>query len=151
MFQIGEKITLPDPSPNRPGDTRVLGTYALHIQCPWRICGPEGIFVGSRDVIYPAGEFTKDECLDFDWTTTRKPNRCKERSDIFFSLHEISPLVILKADVDNTGGFKLTLTQSYSLEVIPFCSTDFTEHWRLFTPGNENPHWVFRGNKIYSE
>src|SRR5207247_709942 len=38
----------------RKGEPVVVGEFALHIQCGWRIVGPSGIVVGCRDLYYPA-------------------------------------------------------------------------------------------------
>lgn len=68
MFQIGERLTLPRPYPDRPGETRTVGTYALHVQCMWRIVGPEGIFVTCRDRFFPPGELIPDAIPEnFNW------------------------------------------------------------------------------------
>ncbi len=39
-----------------------VSEYALHIQCPWRIEGPEGIVTGRSDLWEPA-----EDSPDIDW------------------------------------------------------------------------------------
>ena len=39
-----------------PGLAGTRGEFALHVQCPWRIEGPEGVVTGRSDLWEPAEE-----------------------------------------------------------------------------------------------
>jgi len=41
-----------------------VGEYALHVQCPWRVEGPEGIVAGRLDLWQPAADSP-----GIDWET----------------------------------------------------------------------------------
>jgi hypothetical protein len=43
---------------------RTVGEYALHVQCPWRIEGPQGIVTGRLDLWE-----TAEDSPDIDWDT----------------------------------------------------------------------------------
>ena len=65
VFQFGDKRTVTSNFGPRKGQELAVGEYGLHIQCAWRIRGPSGIVVASRDRFYKAGPepFPED-----DWT-----------------------------------------------------------------------------------
>lgn len=48
MFSFGDLVEIPD----RRGGVRVVGTYSLHVQCPWRLLhANQKILVGSGDIL----------------------------------------------------------------------------------------------------
>jgi hypothetical protein len=50
----------------------------------------------------------------------------------------------MSISVDDVGGFSAILTHDYRLDVFPENSKAVCEHWRLFQPGVEDSHFVFR-------
>jgi hypothetical protein len=127
------------PTLNSKGEQVEVGEYALHISCPWRIVGPEGMAVGSEDRWYPADE-------DSDWSEFNPdgPTLFGFRMSTWLDAHRTSPLVIGSVTTDRVGGFKLNLGQEWALEVFPADSLqrELCERWRLFRPGESSPSFV---------
>jgi hypothetical protein len=135
------------------GGMKNVGTYALHVQCAWRLTGSTGIVTGDRDMFLAAGDdpFTDDEA--FDWSVPGS-SRCDERLRIFFQHQEGSSLIVESVhQVDNIGSFQLILSKSYRLEIFPNDSLDGldNEYWRLFQPGTKQPHFVVTGKGVEIE
>src|SRR5688500_13415614 len=42
--------------PNLKGQLRKLAEYALHLDCTWRLRGPDGIITGTTDLFYSPEE-----------------------------------------------------------------------------------------------
>ena len=57
---------------------------------------------------------------------------------------------VLKIDSDELGGFNVTLSGGYKLEVFPDSSEDDeqSEHWRFFNRKENNPHFIVTGSGI---
>lgn len=63
--------------------------------------------------------------------------------------HRHRPVVIKSVAVDEWGGFRLSLTGGYTLEVVPASSRPDYEHWRLLGPGaGRPPQFVVVGRMI---
>lgn len=142
MFGFGACRTVRSPL----GRDKEVAEYALHIQCCWRVRIHDRIWVASRDLNYPKGDWSRvDE--NFDWDQPGA-NRCDERMEVFIREH----CLILTKDilVDEVGGFRLTFERGCSLEVFPDDSLE-TEHWRLFKPGDAMPHAVLVGNQFETD
>jgi len=142
-FQFGERRTVASPLPSRRGQVYDVGAFALHVQCAWRLRGPEGIVVASRDRFYPAGN--PDEVADdFDWDRPGA-NRCDARTADFVAT--ICPLPVEAISADDVGGFTLSFSHAHALEVFPHDSLG-REQWRLLSPSTEAPHVVFEGGRL---
>jgi hypothetical protein len=135
-FQFGARCVLPD----RRGENREVGEFALHIQCAWRIRSSSGIIVGSRDQYYPRMDAETTE--SFNWDIPGN-NLCDERVDAFVLNH--CPLIVKTICSDNAGGFTLSLDGGFYLEVFPDDSLQ-GEYWRFFVPGSDQPHAVMAAN-----
>jgi len=141
-LQFGERRTVFD----RHGKPREVGAYALHLQCAWRITGPSGIVVGSRDLFYAPGGDPYNEPPDFDWAQPGA-NRRDHRTAGLIAEMAVSPLRVESVHGDAVGGFRLVLSDGYTLEVFPDDSLP-AEHWRLFQPSTEAEHFVVTGDGI---
>ena len=97
-FHFGRRHTVP----TRRGGTKVVGDFALHVLCAWRITGPSGIVVASRDRYYPAGD-PDEPGPDFQWDAG--PNRCDERLAAFLDAHSTCPLPVEAVQGDDLGSF----------------------------------------------
>jgi hypothetical protein len=124
---------------------KVVGDYALHVQCSWRIVGTAGIIVASQDRYYPAGD-PDQVSEDFEWDQSGA-NRCDERISLFFAERKQNPLVVESVQADHIGSFSLTLSDGYVFEVFPDDSLE-GEHWRLFQPAMEGGDFVLTGQGI---
>lgn len=125
------------------GNPKTVGDYALHVQCAWRISRSGEIIVGSRDLYYPPDE-TTDEPTDFDWE--HSPNRRDTRIAELFQ-NETREFFVQQVQVGVAGSFSLILDDGYVLDVFPHDSLS-SEHWRLFKPSTDEPHFVVTGKGL---
>lgn len=124
----------------------VVGEYALHVQCAWRISGPVGIIVGSDDCYFSAGDDPFRDYPNFDWDQPGA-NRCDERIAMFFQFRANAVPIVDAVQVDRTGGFRLDLSGEISLEVFPNHSL-MNEYWRLLRPSSDEQHFVVTGQGV---
>lgn len=133
----GKHVRAPDER-----GARVVGEYALHVSCAWRLVGPDGILVASGDMFTPADPDSDPETFAWD---ERGANWCDVRLRAFVEATAESPLPVVSATADEMGGVRLTLAEGIALEVFPDSSHAEhveTEFWRLFQPGQPSPHVV---------
>ncbi|QFT89219.1 hypothetical protein FIU87_11220 [Bacillus sp. THAF10] len=126
--------------------TEETAEYALHIQCSWRITLGNKIVVASRDFYTPYSQWVeKNE--DFDWDIQGN-NRFDERIKHFTK--DNRQIEVLQIVSDEVGGFNVTLSGGYNLEVFPDSSEEDeqSEHWRLFNRKKNNYHFIVTGNGI---
>lgn len=133
MFQFG---TL------RPVDRGSIGDFALHVQCPWRIEGPEGIVTGRLDLWEPLEDNAQ---FDENWDYEKGPNLQDARVDQWLTRHE-SRLVVKSVEADEFGGAAISLDQGFVLRLFPAGTRG--EDWRLFRPQTDAPHFVVAGGLI---
>jgi hypothetical protein len=140
-LQLGERVSAPterDPA-------RVTGEYALHMQCPWRISGRDGIVTGSADMYSPADP----ELSAWDFDENRPGNAVADRElRRWIDRYAHRPLAVVGIEVDRCGGFALKLSEGFAFEVFPDRVADdleYGEFWRLLQPARETPHYVMRG------
>lgn len=139
MFQFGELEVVS----GRYGSGK-RGEYALHIQCTWRIVGPQGIIVGSGDLYYPAGDpRVVDE--NFDWAEAESTQRDQRVAGLLAGWSGSQP-VVESVESDDVGSIRIALTQGFIIEVFPDSSLE-TEMWRLLTRGSLD-HFVVTGRGI---
>ena len=129
------------------GKSREVGEYALHVQCAWRFVQGETVVAGNRDLYYPRGyKNPKDEIpKGFDWDV-QGANRCDEMLAGLFA-DGAKQYVVQKAEVGQAGEFALLMEGGLTLQIFPNDSLE-GEHWRLFRPGSDVPHWVYTGNGL---
>ena len=141
MFDLGKCRT----TVNAKGKRVEVSEYSLHIQCPWRIVGPEGIIVGSEDRNYP-----EDEESDWSEFDPDGPTRSEARISGWLEQHEESPLVVDSVEANHVGGFKLFLSKGFVLEVFPAHSLrgETCDYWRLIRPSEGASHFVVTGHGI---
>jgi uncharacterized protein DUF6968 len=157
-FQFGTIM----PHPTGKG---TIGQYALHIQCPWRMVVPQCawkvptknlILTGSGDWWEPteSGE-------NFDWDDWNK-NRLtpslqqKALAELFQEYDEATKswinisdqLVVEQVESDDYGGLDIHLSGGHRLQVFPDGRSG--EHWRLFEPSTEAPHFVMEDGTLRS-
>jgi hypothetical protein len=127
------------------GKEKEVGDWALHVESTWRIIQGDRVLVGRQDLYYPA-EYDEDEPHpeSFDWD--RDPNRHDKLLDSFFK-DETRELVVREVEVGAAGSFRIILESDFSLEVFPSDSLD-GEHWRLFEPSKDGPHFVVTGEGV---
>ena len=111
------------------GKLRTIGEWALHLECPWRVCQGGHLIVASGDMYYGPS----DEALD-DWDAPGQ-SRCDAATALLCDGFSTSPPSVTAIEVDEVGGFTLVLTNDYRVDVFPARSNANSEHWRLFQPG----------------
>lgn len=122
----------------RGGGTKMVGDWAIHVQCAWRLCRLAHIEVAYRDYYYsPDGD-----ALD-DWDTPGK-SRFDQQAASLVAGFAASPPEILSFTVNDVGGFSLLFSHDFRLYVFPDDSShgDYSEHWRLFAPASDREHFV---------
>ncbi|MCC6629801.1 MAG: hypothetical protein IT340_20670 [Chloroflexi bacterium] len=139
-FQFGEQRALVTKEGSAP---RVVGSYALHIQCAWRLVGHDAIIVASQDRYFPAGPDPYAATDTFDWDQPGA-NRCDQRINDFIAKAATDLIVSSLKHVDAVGSFTLTFAGAIVLEVFPDSSLE-GEHWRLLSPGTDKEHFVVTG------
>lgn len=129
------------------------GEFALHIQCPWRLEGPDGIVTGRSDLWQPA-EPGKD--IDWDtWDYEKNENLQDRRIQALLgghdprtqsSVNDTEYLVVEKIEADDLGGAKLFLSGGYRIVIFPSGSAG--EDWRLLQPASAHRHFVVSGGEV---
>jgi hypothetical protein len=133
-LHFGELRTVPAHG----GGTKSVGQWAIHVQCPWRICRHGRIVVAQQDFYYsPEGD-----ALD-DWDFPGKNRFDSVAATLCAEFKSSLPLVASVAP-DDIGGFSLHAANDYRLDVFPANSDVACEHWRIFQPGDTRTHFVFR-------
>ena len=138
-FQFGRRRTVAARS-----GTKEVGEYALHIQCCWRIRRGDQVVVGGRDLYYPPEE-SDGPMDDFDWDVHGANKRDKRIAELF--QNETRQFLVRKVEVGEAGGFTIIFDDGYALDVFPDDSFS-DEHWRIFKPSAEEPHFVVTGKGL---
>jgi hypothetical protein len=139
--------------PIRRIDGGTVGSFALHLQCPWRLEGPQGIVTGSSDLDEPADETAQVDWDTWDYDTDANLQDAKlaevlqgydpsTRSIV----NHTSIFFVESGQADVSGGMVLSLTGGYRLVIFPAGSRG--EHWRLFQPDSAQPHLVYENESV---
>ncbi|MHB8647090.1 MAG: hypothetical protein ACYDAR_14970 [Thermomicrobiales bacterium] len=145
-FQFGERVpSMSRATKRRPAEAVVVGEYALHVQCPWRIIEASRIVVASVDLYYAAGEDPYKQYEDFDWD--KQPNRRDERIAALIVAWTEKPPTVESVKADTVGSLRIGLSQRYTLDVFPADSLG-NEHWRLLANALKRKHFVVTGQGI---
>jgi hypothetical protein len=140
-FDFGQRRA----SINWKGEPREVGELALHVQCAWRIARKDQICIGSRDLYYPAEYHDGDTVPDdFDWE--HQPNR---RDRLLASLFGMGTrqFTVDRVEVGTAGSLRIILSDDLSLDLFPHDSLN-GEHWRLFEPDKDRPHFIVTGRGV---
>ena len=133
--------------------SRSFGEFALHIQCAWRIEGPDGIVTGRSDLWKPADP---DEDIDWDtWDYDENENLQDRRIGALLGdydprtrsfVNNAEHLIVQRVDADDFGGATIFLSGGYRLAMFP--SGSVGEDWRLLQASSARPHFVVSGGKV---
>jgi hypothetical protein len=120
-----------------------VGEFALHIQCPWRIEGPEGIVTGRLDLFEPV---ERGPDFNFEsWDYEKSPNLQDSQFNQLLARHAES-LVVQSVDADEYGGAAITFGGGFVLRMFPAGTRG--EDWRFFRPKTDAPHFVISEGEI---
>jgi hypothetical protein len=126
----------------RPVERGSVGDFALHVQCPWRIEGPDGIVTGSLDLWEPVED---NAPFDDNWDYEKSPNLQDARLEPWLSNNKLS-LVVKSVDADEFGGAAISFDQGFVLRLFPARTRG--EDWRLFQPKIDASHLVVSGGAV---
>lgn len=138
----------PNPTIDYKGNPKVVGDWALHIQCAWRIVNEDRVFVAARDVYFPPdGSINSPD--DFDWDV-RNGNWRDVQMKLFLDEYNPQELIVTSVQAGKFGSVYINFTEGIALEIFPDDSIvdEYCEHWRFFRPATDEPHFVFSGNGI---
>ena len=124
----------------RPVSRGIVGEYALHVQCPWRIereCDAQ-IITGSGDLYEPYDENDeRNESPNLESGTNLQERVLRgllqgydERTRQI--VNSTNLFVVNAVEADSFGGFRLELSGDFQFRVFPNASRG--EAWRLFRP-----------------
>lgn len=129
-------------SPHRSGKGTV-GQLALHIQCPWRLDSPNETVTGKEDLHEPfpghpgqagqSGSNLQDAIFDRIFGAHDKV--------LGWSVPK-SQFTVSSAEVSAFGDIRLIFEGGYAW--LAFLASLNGESWRLFAPGSDAAHLVFR-------
>jgi|HubBroStandDraft_6_1064221.scaffolds.fasta_scaffold770410_1 hypothetical protein len=119
----------------------VVGEYALHVQCPWRLESDTGIITGSGDLYVP-DEKSEQPGEPFDWENggSLQERILRELLEGYDDnnrqiVNLTNIFVVADIQSDSAGGFCLTLSGGYRFLVFP--NGTGSEAWRLFKPSTD--------------
>jgi hypothetical protein len=141
-FHLGAEVTSISKFGPRKGQAFTHGEYALHVQCGWRIVGPNGIVVGWSDLYLAAGPDPYAKSDDWDWD----PQGASRRDERVAAWLDGRVHVVERVLADPLGGCVLLFAGGFSLEILPTSSHD-GEYWRLLGAA-AMPHFVVTGAGI---
>jgi hypothetical protein len=99
VFKFGKQIPSISRATNRrPVEAVVIGEYALHAQCPWRIVQGVAISVASGDLYYAAGDDPYKDHEEFDWD--EQPSRRDERISTLFTAWADNPPIVESVEAE---------------------------------------------------
>ena len=136
----------------QPRDGGTIAEYSLHLQCTWRLVRESRLICGSFDrYLREDGSYADDwDPLDgnlLDVILMRLFENVRTQRTRMPLENKTGDLVVTDVvEVDDFGGFTLRLSPDYALSVFPAGSTG--EHWRLFEPGLETPHFVVDAESV---
>lgn len=115
-FSIGERI----PKTTYKGTPVVVGTYALHIQCPWRLIDNDGSVIASDSSL---GDLPPEQITD--------------KVNAFLG----DGLIVVSATSDLQDNLVIHLAGGAEIQVSPVLGSE-EEAWRLFRPTTADAHDV---------
>ena len=123
------------------------GEYALHLQCPWRLDGPDGVVTGQGDL----WEHPTLEVPPQDWSYEHGDNLqdvrvgalLGGRDERTHSWLNTKPgaLTVMRVQGEESGELTVTFSGGFRLRVFP--DTSRSEAWRLLAPGGGGAHYVY--------
>lgn len=126
---------------------KTVGTYSLHVQCPWRIINlsKKGIHLGSLDFYVPSNKVKESKNFSyesFNWDVQEK-NLFDEKAQKWFS--ELEGVTVTAVKMNMFGDAKIDLSNGDRIEVF-ITATDGNECWRLFLSEKSTTNLIVDGN-----
>jgi hypothetical protein len=132
------------------GGKGTVGEYALHVQCPWRLVGVDGLITGSADRDEPPRLGAKIDRSD-------PQNGCLQDVRLAALLGGFDPvthshtnvtegLVVITVGADGFGSAEISLSGEIRLQLFPDGSLE--EDWRFFETSDQGAHFVIEGGRV---
>lgn len=142
-LHFGEDVIVPD----RISKEKHVGTYSLHVQCPWRIINPEKrkVLLGSLDFYAPSTRRLAAEDFDynhFDWDVQGE-NLFDEKAQEWFA--GLEHVTVVAARMNRFGDARIDLSNGDRIEIFVM-ATDDGECWRLFLSAKSTTQLVIYGD-----
>ena len=103
---------------------------------------------GKSHLHYPADYHDVHEDIPSEFDCDRDPNRRDKLLAALFQ-NETRELIVEEIHVREAGSLRILLSEGYCLDVLTDVSLEH-EHWRLFRPGIDEPHFVVIGDYVDS-
>ena len=142
---------------HRRGRDVLMGRLALHVHCPWRVEGPDGLITGRADAWEPIEPLSGAAYQDGDWE--RAGNLQDRRVAEWLGIPDLPredpragvadrPRTVLATRATPFEGAEIDLAGGYRLVLFPHDSR--SESWRLFRMDapEEVPHFVAGGGRF---
>ncbi len=126
-------------------DRGLLGKYALHINCPWRMEHDGRIVTGSAD-FYIRADDNEDEEWEPGTVTGHLQNQILAElfqgydAETRSYTNQTDHFWVTDVSSDRVGGVQIRFTGNYQIMLFPCASRG--EEWRLLEPGSEKAHFV---------
>lgn len=142
-LHFGEEVVVPD----RISGEKHVGTYSLHVQCPWRIINLEKrkMLLGSLDFYAPSTRRLAAEDFDyshFDWDI-RGGNLFDEKAQEWFA--GLAHVTVIATKMNRFGDARIDLSNGDRIEIF-VTATDDGECWRLFLSAKSTTQLVVYGD-----
>lgn len=135
------------------GNQRLIGAWALHVQCAWRLEVGSSVHTGKSDLWEPETE--PDD--NFDWQTwdfeagNLRDRRMKQLfgdalDDPGTAAKSREQIVVEDVQADSFGGARILMSQGYCLNMFPDGTR--AEDWRFFSWDEGSQHFVVAGGKV---
>ncbi len=126
---------------------KTVGTYALHVQCPWRIINlaKKGMYFGSLDFYSPSSQVKAEANFsykDFDWDVQGK-NLFDEKAAKWFA--GLEGVTVTATKMNMFGDARIDLSNGDRIEIF-VTATDEGECWRLFLSGKSTTELIVNGD-----
>ncbi len=130
-----------------PSGSGTVGAYALHVQCPWRLDGPDRTITGRDDLWTYAGPGERPpnwSYADGFSLQDRMLNELIGSYDVATRswYNESARFAVMATFLKAYGDVELHLTGAYTILIFPAGSV--SEAWRFFESGSKR-HLVFPG------
>jgi hypothetical protein len=151
MFQFGARV----PRLSFRGEPQIVGEFALHLSCSWRIVSGGRLLVGFHDLWVPRTGVPDEE---FDWTEVHKKSSRRDEMMEEFLLHGESAHIVETAGMSPVGDLHLVFADGCSFDA--FADIGFAEMegdeapyecWRLFSPSTDTWHLVVEAGGVVED
>jgi len=128
-----------------PSGEGTIGSHALHVQCPWRLDGPNGTVTGCDDLWDYAGPGESPPNWSYEDGLSLQDQRLRalfERDERTRSWVNVSNrFAVTAAEQSPRGDIRLELSGGYAMLIFP--ASCRREAWRFFAPGSDDEHLIF--------